>query len=69
MISVEQDPRTTQLMVTIAATAVVTLCVVVQAIYNIYFHPLSKFPGPKLAAASSWWLVYLEVIKEKSLSL
>ncbi|KAH8664178.1 putative P450 monooxygenase [Xylariales sp. PMI_506] len=25
------------------------------AIYNIYFHPLSKYPGPKIAAASFLW--------------
>ncbi|KAJ3961392.1 hypothetical protein N0V92_001887 [Colletotrichum tropicale] len=25
-------------------------------IYNIYFHPLSKYPGPRLAAASPLWL-------------
>lgn len=24
-------------------------------IYNIYFHPLSNYPGPKFAAASSFW--------------
>ncbi|KAK6952190.1 hypothetical protein Daesc_006723 [Daldinia eschscholtzii] len=26
------------------------------AIYNIYFHPLSKYPGPLIASATPWWL-------------
>ncbi|KAL8300324.1 hypothetical protein RB593_009936 [Gaeumannomyces tritici] len=26
-------------------------------IYNLYFHPLSKYPGPRLAAATPFWLI------------
>ncbi|KAI0119131.1 cytochrome P450 [Daldinia grandis] len=25
-------------------------------VYNIYFHPLSKYPGPLVASATPWWL-------------
>ncbi|KAJ3538146.1 hypothetical protein NM688_g6559 [Phlebia brevispora] len=34
------------------------VCVV---IYNIFFHPLAAFPGPRLAAATSLWLAYTEL--------
>ncbi|RAQ62541.1 hypothetical protein AFCA_009182 [Aspergillus flavus] len=38
------------------------------AIFLAVLHPLAKFPGPKLAAASDWWLVYHEWFLGKSLT-
>ncbi|VUC20418.1 unnamed protein product [Clonostachys rosea] len=37
--------------------ALVFFCV--KFIRNIYFHPLSKFPGPKIAAVSNLWYAYV----------
>src|SRR5260221_11327122 len=36
--------------------------------YNVYLHPLAQFPGPRLAAASKYWLFYQEIIRGISLS-
>ena len=38
------------------------------AFYNVYFHPLARFPGPKLAGASKYWLFYQEFVRRVSLS-
>ncbi|KAF2425829.1 hypothetical protein EJ08DRAFT_551342, partial [Tothia fuscella] len=35
------------------------------AIYRIYLHPLSKFPGPKFTAIKTWYEGYYDVIKSK----
>ncbi|OJD36906.1 cytochrome p450 [Diplodia corticola] len=39
--------------------ALVFVKLVATAVYNVYFHPLSKFPGPKYACISSlvWWFI------------
>ena len=29
---------------------------------NVYLHPLSRFPGPKIAAATTWWHAFVEAI-------
>ncbi|KAK2626244.1 hypothetical protein QTJ16_004506 [Diplocarpon rosae] len=36
-------------------------------VYNIYFHPLSAFPGPLAARATTWWKTYIEVVTQESM--
>ncbi|KAL2010760.1 hypothetical protein VTN00DRAFT_6567 [Thermoascus crustaceus] len=51
-------------------TALWTAVVVIAAycfskcVYNLYLHPLSKFPGPKLAAIGSFYEFYYDVIRD-----
>ncbi|CAH0021772.1 unnamed protein product, partial [Clonostachys rhizophaga] len=41
-----------------ASVALGTAYFIGRAIYNLYFHPLSKYPGPKLAAVTDLWWAY-----------
>ena len=47
---------------TVAAGFLVAYCVV-GVIYRLYFHPLAKFPGPRLAAATQWYEFYYDCIQ------
>ncbi|KAH7174694.1 cytochrome P450 [Fusarium flagelliforme] len=49
-----QLPLLQGLFVAVIAT---TIWLVYTVIYRIYFHPLSKYPGPKLAACSHFWFI------------
>jgi len=43
------------------AALIATFFIVGRAVRNLFFHPLRKIPGPRLAAATSLWLFYKEM--------
>ncbi|KAJ5116547.1 Cytochrome P450, partial [Penicillium angulare] len=47
----------------ITLIAGILLFLVGRTVYRLFFHPLCKFPGPKLAAASSMYEFYFSVLK------
>ncbi|KAI0084581.1 cytochrome P450 [Irpex rosettiformis] len=39
-----------------------------KGVYNLYFHPLAGFPGPRWAAFSPWWKTNLEAFQGRNLT-
>jgi hypothetical protein len=44
-------------------TLIVILYSIGLVVYRLFLHPVAKFPGPKLAAASFWYEFYYDVVR------
>ncbi len=39
---------------------------VLRGVYNVFLHPLKRFPGPRAAGLTEWWKTWIEVFKGES---
>lgn len=48
------------------ATIVVAAGIFTVFVRNIYFHSLTRYPGPRLAAATTYWHAFVECVLHRS---
>ena len=62
MLLPDAPPLTKQQLLAVGVAASV-LYIFALSIYRLYFCPVAKFPGPRLAALTFWYEFYYDVVK------
>lgn len=57
-------PKDASLRAAIAFIGISAVYILGLMIYRLFISPIAKFPGPKLAAATSWYELYYDVVKK-----
>lgn len=60
------DNSTSALLLLLIALSTCGLFALQVIAYRLYFHPLAKYPGPRLAAISRFWKAYVECFRQRS---
>lgn len=62
----EQLPEDTAFRAGVAVAGISVAYVLGLVFYRLYLSPISKFPGPKIAAITWWYELYYDVIRKGS---
>ena len=64
MIEILLESTQPAVLLAVAGVFLVVFLAVSSCVYNVFFHPLRKFPGPKIAAIGGYYEFFYDVLQD-----